>query len=91
MSGNGTPNSQSNAPLPKPMLCLPRCKKERRFQRTLVPSGAIEAEFFLLAAAPRERYIKRRDYRDWDFAPRAVVGIRATGVTVGVGVACDRW
>ena len=33
---------------------------------------------------PRERYIERREYRDWD-SPRAGVGIRAPGVSVGVG------
>jgi hypothetical protein len=38
---------------------------------------------------PRERYIERREYRDWD-SPRAGVGIRAPGVSVGVGVG-DRW
>ena len=37
---------------------------------------------------PRERYIERREYRDWDDGPRAGVGIRAPGVSVGVG---DRW
>ncbi len=37
---------------------------------------------------PRERHIERREYRDWD-SPRAGVGIRAPGVSVGVGV--DRW
>ena len=40
--------------------------------------------------APRERYIERRDYRDWDDGPRAGVGFRAPGVSVGVG-AGDRW
>jgi hypothetical protein len=39
--------------------------------------------------APRERYIERR-YRDWDDGPRAGVGFRAPGVSVGVGVG-DRW
>ena len=39
---------------------------------------------------PRERYIERRGYRDWDDGPRAGVGIRAPGVSVGVGVG-DRW
>jgi len=39
--------------------------------------------------APRERYIERRTYRDWDDGPR--VGIRAPGVSVGVGVDHDRW
>jgi hypothetical protein len=41
--------------------------------------------------APRERYIERRTYRDWDDGPRAGVGIRAPGVSVGVGVGGDRW
>ena len=41
------------------------------------------------AYAPRERYIERRHYRDWDEGPRAGVGIRAPGVSVGIGT--DRW
>ena len=40
--------------------------------------------------APRERYYERRTYRDYD-EPRAGVGIRAPGVSVGVGVGGDRW
>lgn len=40
--------------------------------------------------APRERYIERREYRDYDDGPRAGVGFRAPGVSVGVGVG-DRW
>jgi len=40
-------------------------------------------------AMPRERYYERR-HRDWDEGPRAGVGIRAPGVSVGVGVG-DRW
>lgn len=39
--------------------------------------------------APRERYIERREYRGYDDGPR--VGIRAPGVSVGVGVGSDRW
>ncbi|RXH34702.1 hypothetical protein [Bradyrhizobium zhanjiangense] len=40
---------------------------------------------------PRERYYERRYYhRDWDDGPRAGVGIRAPGVSIGVGVD-DRW
>jgi hypothetical protein len=40
---------------------------------------------------PRDRYYERRSYyRDWDYGPRAGVGIRAPGVSVGVGVD-DRW
>lgn len=42
--------------------------------------------------APRARYYERRHYRDWDDdSPRAGVGIRAPGVSVGVGVGSDRW
>ncbi len=40
--------------------------------------------------APRERFIERRHFRDWDDGPRAGVGFRAPGVSVGVGVG-DRW
>ncbi|WP_453953877.1 hypothetical protein [Bradyrhizobium sp. USDA 377] len=41
---------------------------------------------------PRERYYERRMYhRDWDDGPRAGVGIRTPGVSVGVGVGDDRW
>ena len=41
------------------------------------------------AYAPRERYIEQRRYRDWDDGPRGGVGIRAPGVSVGIGT--DRW
>lgn len=42
---------------------------------------------------PRARYHERRVYRDrdWDDGPRAGVGIRTPGVSVGVGVGSDRW
>lgn len=41
---------------------------------------------------PRDRYYERRVYhRDWDDGPRAGVGIRAPGVSVGIGVGDDRW
>ena len=43
------------------------------------------------ARMPRERYYERRTYRDWDDGPRGGVGIRAPGVSVGVGVGSDRW
>jgi len=43
-------------------------------------------------AMPRDRYYERRTYRrDWDDGPRAGVGIRAPGVSVGVGVGDGRW
>jgi hypothetical protein len=41
---------------------------------------------------PRDRYYERRSYyRGYDDGPRAGVGIRAPGVSVGVGVGSDRW
>jgi hypothetical protein len=40
--------------------------------------------------APRDRYIERRGYRDWDDGPRPGFGFQAPGVSVGVGVG-DRW
>jgi hypothetical protein len=41
---------------------------------------------------PRDRYYERRSYyRDYDDGPRAGVGIRTPGVSVGVGVGSDRW
>ena len=41
---------------------------------------------------PRDRYYERRSRdRDWDDGPRGGVGIRAPGVSVGVGVGGDRW
>ncbi|MFO1109916.1 MAG: hypothetical protein U1E61_12075 [Bradyrhizobium sp.] len=39
---------------------------------------------------PRERVYERRVYRNYD-EPRAGVGIRAPGVSVGIGVGDDRW
>ena len=59
-----------------------RCYRSRS-SRTIVRDS--------YAYAPRERYIERRRYRDWDDGPRAGVGIRAPGVSVGVGVDSDRW
>jgi hypothetical protein len=37
--------------------------------------------------APRDRYIERRDYRDYD--DRGGIGFRAPGVSVGIGT--DRY
>ena len=41
--------------------------------------------------APRDRYIEPRTYRDWDDGPRAGVGFRAPGVSIGVGGGDDPW
>ena len=61
-----------------------RCYRSRGESRVIVRDS--------YAYAPRERYIEHRHYRDrdWD-EPRAGVGIRAPGVSVGVGVDNDRW
>jgi hypothetical protein len=59
-----------------------RCYRSRGESRVIVRDS--------YAYAPRERYIEHRRYRDWD-EPRAGVGIRAPGVSVGVGVDNDRW
>lgn len=61
-----------------------RCYRSRGESRVIVRDS--------YAYAPRERYIERRHYRDHDWdEPRAGVGFRAPGVSVGVGVDNDRW
>jgi hypothetical protein len=66
------------------------CDEDGRCYRTRSGSRVIVRDSY--GYAPRERYIERRTYRDrdWDDGPRAGVGIRAPGVSVGVGVD-DRW
>jgi len=64
------------------------CDEDGRCYRTRGGSRVIVRDSY--AYAPRDRYIEHRRYRDWD-APRAGVGIRAPGVSVGVGVDNDRW
>jgi hypothetical protein len=59
-----------------------RCYRTRGGNRVIVRDS--------YNSMPRERYIERREYRDWDDGPRAGVGIRAPGVSVGVGVG-NRW
>ncbi len=60
-----------------------RCYRSRTSRRVIVRDS--------YDYAPRERYIERRSYRDWEDGPRTGVGIRAPGVSVGVGVGGDRW
>jgi hypothetical protein len=62
------------------------CDEDGRCYRTRGSSRVIVRDSY--AYAPRERY---RRYRDWDDGPRAGVGIRTPGVSVGVGVGNDRW
>ena len=64
------------------------CDDSGRCYRTRGSSRVIVRDSY--AYAPRERYIEQRRYRDWD-EPRAGVGIRAPGVSVGVGIAGERW
>jgi hypothetical protein len=67
------------------------CDEDGRCYRTRGSSRVIVRDSY--AYAPRERYIERRYYRDrdWDDGPRAGVGFRAPGVSVGVGVDSHRW
>jgi len=64
------------------------CDDNGRCYRTRGESRVIVRDSY--AYQPRERYIERRHYRDYD-EPRAGVGIRAPGVDVGVGIAGERW
>lgn len=63
------------------------CDEDGRCYRSRGGSKVIIGDSYNYA--PRERYIERRSYRD--DGPRAGVGIRAPGVSVGVGVGNDRW
>jgi hypothetical protein len=63
-----------------------RCYRSRGGSRVIIRDSRDAYDY-----APRERYIERREYRDWDDRPRAGVGFRAPGVSVGVGVGDDRW
>jgi hypothetical protein len=65
------------------------CNEDGRCYRTRSGSRVIVEDSYNYA--PRERYIERRGYRDWDDGPRPGVGIRTPGVSVGIGVGGDRW
>jgi hypothetical protein len=65
------------------------CDEDGRCYRTSRGSRVIIRDSY--GYMPRERYIERRTYRDWNDEPRAGVGIRTPGVSVGVGVGDDRW
>jgi hypothetical protein len=58
-----------------------RCWRERGERRVIIRDS--------YDYAPRERYIERREY--YNDEPRAGVGFRAPGVSIGVGVGNDRW
>jgi hypothetical protein len=63
------------------------CDDDGRCYRTRGGSRVIVRDSY--GYAPRERYIERRGYRDRDDGPRAGIGFRAPGVSVGIGD--DRW
>jgi hypothetical protein len=65
------------------------CNDDGRCYRTRGGSRVIIRDSY--GYAPRETYVERRGYREWDDSPRAGVGFRAPGVSVGVGVGNDRW
>ena len=77
----------SDLPLVQPVRMI--CSDDGRCYRTRGGSRVIIRDSYNYA--PRERYTERRTYRDWDDGPRAGVGFRAPGVSVGVGVGDDRW
>jgi len=79
--------SNPDLPLVQPVRMV--CDEDGRCYRTRGGSRVIIRDSY--DYAPRERYIERRTYRDWDDGPRTGVGIRAPGVSVGVGVGGDRW
>lgn len=60
-----------------------RCWRERGERRVII------RERDSYNYAPSERYVERRGY--YDDGPRAGVGFRTPGVSVGVGVGNDRW
>jgi hypothetical protein len=75
----------SEAPTVQPVRMI--CNDDGRCYRTRGGSRVIIRDSY--DYAPRDRYIERRTYRDWDDGPRAGFGFRAPGVSVGVGD--DRW
>jgi len=78
-----TTDEYSNADLVQQVRMV--CDEDGRCYRTRGESRVIVRDSY--AYAPRGRYIERRHYHD--DGPR--VGIRAPGVSVGVGVGSDRW
>jgi hypothetical protein len=71
----------SGLPLVQPVRMV--CNEDGRCYRTRGGNRVIVEDSYNYA--PRERYIERRDYRDWDDGPRPGIGFRAPGVSVGVG------
>lgn len=63
-----------------------RCYRSRGGSRVIIKEGYRDS---YNSYEPRARYYERRSYRGYDDGPS--VGIRAPGVSVGVGVGGDRW
>jgi hypothetical protein len=82
-----TSSEYTNSDLLQPVRMV--CNEDGRCYRTRGRSRVIIQDSYNYE--PRERYIERRSYRDWDDSPRAGVGFRSPGVSVGVGVGGDRW
>jgi hypothetical protein len=82
-----TSSEYTNSDLLQPVRMV--CNEDGRCYRTRGRSRVIIQDSYNYA--PREGYIERRSYRDWDDGPRAGVGFRSPGVSVGVGVGGDRW
>jgi hypothetical protein len=80
-----TSSQYSNADLVQQVRMV--CDEDGRCYRARGESRVIVRDSY--AYSPRERYIEHRRHRDWDDGPR--VGIRAPGVSVGIGVDRDRW
>jgi hypothetical protein len=83
-----TSSEYTNSDLVQPVRMV--CNEDGRCYRSRSGSRVIIRDSYDYYA-PRDRYIERRGYRDWDDGPRAGVGFRAPGVSVGVGVGDDRW
>jgi hypothetical protein len=81
-----TSGGYSNSDLLQPVRMV--CRDDGRCYRTHGGSRVIVRDSY--DYSPRERYIEHRGHRHWDDGPHAGVGIRAPGVSVGVGVG-DRW
>jgi hypothetical protein len=81
-----TSGGYSNSDLLQPVRMV--CNDDGQCYRTRGNSRVIIRDSY--DYSPRERYIERRHYNDWD-RPHAGVGFRAPGVSVGVGVGDDRW
>ena len=63
-----------------------QCYRTRGGKRVIIQEGYRDS---YNSYEPRARYYERRTYRDYNDGPS--VGIRAPGVSVGVGVGGDRW